>query len=132
MKLLKYYNKTILLTILILFLSLANFESVGPQFRFRYEDKVIHFLMYFGITIVYLFEHYIESGHVNNKSFAINLYPLLLGGLIEIIQARFTSTRSGEWFDFFADLFGIIIANIFFLIIKDKKLFIRIIKFPFP
>ena len=40
--------------------------------------------------------------------------PILMGGLIEILQANCTGgRRSGEWLDFFADAIGVIISAIF-------------------
>ena len=68
---------------------------------------------------------------MNKKDYVMNFYPLILGGLIEIIQSVFTATRSGDWYDFIADLSGILAANIFFLLIKDVKFFIAVVKFPF-
>ncbi len=131
MKLIIHYHKTILLTFLILFLSLHSFESLRPGvFHFRNADKVIHFLMYFGITLVFLFEHYIETLKMNKKDYVLNIYPLILGGIIEIIQNIFTNSRSGEWYDFIANISGIIIANIIFLFIKDVGFFIKLVKFP--
>ncbi|NPA36490.1 MAG: hypothetical protein GXO47_06540 [Chlorobi bacterium] len=130
MKLLKYYNKTIILTLIILFLSLARFDNIAHELKFEYEDKVIHFLMYFGITVVFLFEHYIIKSRISKKDLIINIYPIFLGGIIEIIQAKFTTTRTGDWYDFLADISGIIIANILFPYIKDIKIFDRILRFP--
>ena len=132
MKLIIHYHKTVLLTFLILFLSLYNFRDVYQVAqKIPYADKIVHFIMYFGITIVFLFEHYIETWKMNKKDYVMNFYPLILGGIIEIIQGVFTESRSGDWYDFIADLSGIMIANIFFLMIKDVKFFIAVIKFPF-
>jgi VanZ family protein len=33
------------------------------------------------------------------------------GGLIEVLQANFTTTRQGEWMDWFADLLGLLVAG---------------------
>jgi len=132
MKLIKHYHKTVLLTFVILFLSLYNFEDVYQVAqKIPYADKYVHSIMYFGITIVFLFEHYIETWKMNKKDYVMNFYPLILGGVIEIIQGVFTESRSGNWYDFIADLSGILIANILFLMIKDVKFFIAVIKFPF-
>ena len=40
--------------------------------------------------------------------------PILMGGLIEILQANCTGgRRSGEWMDFYADAIGVVLAAIF-------------------
>lgn len=132
MKLIIHYHKTILLTFLILFLSLYNLRGVYHVAQaIPYADKIVHFLMYFGITLVFLFEHYIETLKMDKNDYVMNFYPLILGGLIEIIQSMLTNSRSGDWYDFIADISGILVANVFFLLIKDVKFFIAVIKFPF-
>ena len=132
MKQIIHYHKTILLTFIILFLSLYNFNDVYRAAQaIPYADKIVHLLMYFGITLVFLFEHYIETWKMNKKDYVMNFYPLILGGLIEIIQSLFTQSRSGDWYDFIADISGILVANIVFLMIKDVNFFIAVVRFPF-
>ena len=36
---------------------------------------------------------------------------ILLGGLMELLQAYCTTTRSGEWLDFWADSLGVLLGN---------------------
>lgn len=36
---------------------------------------------------------------------------ILLGGLMELLQAYCTTTRSGEWLDFWADTVGVLLGN---------------------
>lgn len=133
MNYLKHYHKTLLVTFFVVFLSLANMENIQPQrfYLFKHADKVVHFLMYFGITIVFLFEHYIETWKMQKRDYVMNIYPLLLGGFIEIIQTAFMPYRSGEWYDLIANISGIFAANLLFYFIKDVKLFIWLIRFPF-
>jgi hypothetical protein len=37
---------------------------------------------------------------------------ILLGGLVELGQAYCTTTRSGEWLDFWADSIGVLLGNL--------------------
>ena len=73
------------------------------------KDKAVHFLMYFGLAGVASF-HYIydKKGHIIVLKliiFAI-LVPVLYGGLIEILQSEYFPGRSGDWYDFLADILG--------------------------
>ena len=36
--------------------------------------------------------------------------PILMSGIIELLQAYCTTNRSGDWIDFFANILGIIAA----------------------
>jgi VanZ family protein len=72
-------------------------------------DKIVHFLMYFGLSIVASFKYvYDKKGKIiilKLIAFAI-LVPILYGGLIEILQAEYFPERSGDWYDFLADALG--------------------------
>ena len=87
--------------------------------------------MYFAITIVLLFESYLANPKSIYKIYRINLIPFALGGAIELFQEYLTQYRSGDWFDFFADVAGIILADISFKYIKDYTIFKKAVKFPF-
>lgn len=133
MNFLKLYNKTILITLFVLFLSLYNVNTFIPHsfYLFKNEDKVIHLLMYFGITIVLLFESYLANPRSVNKMLLLNIFPLFIGGMVELMQTYLTQFRSGDWFDFFADAAGVILADIVFKYIKDFNFFKKAVKFPF-
>ena len=72
-------------------------------------DKVVHFLMYLGLAGVASFNYiYDKNGHIIILKlilFAI-LIPIIYGGAIEIIQAEYFPERSGDWYDFLADVLG--------------------------
>jgi len=86
----------------------GNVPEVGFEF-FIPMDKVVHFLMYFGLAGVASFNYiYDKKGHIiilKLIAFAI-LIPILYGGLIEILQAKYFAERSGDWYDFLADVLG--------------------------
>ena len=43
---------------------------------------------------------------------------ILLGGLMELLQAYCTTTRSGEWLDFWADSIGVLLGAVIGLLFK--------------
>jgi VanZ family protein len=72
-------------------------------------DKIVHFLMYFGLSVVASFNYiYDKKGKIIMLKlvvFAV-LIPIIYGGLIEILQAEYFTERSGDWYDFLADVSG--------------------------
>ncbi len=69
-----------------------------------YFDKVIHFLLFFGLSI------FIRGlKHIAQIEFVIwCLFAVIFAGVSEIIQFYFIELRSGSVFDFMADLMGIL------------------------
>jgi len=116
MKTVKDFHMTIFISLVVTFLSLYNINSeIVHKFTFfENEDKLIHFLMYFGVTVTFLLEYFIRKPERNMKYYLLSLYPIGLGGLIEIVQSVFTTTRSGDWIDFFADVLGVVFAYLTF------------------
>lgn len=110
-KMVKKNILSIITALVILYLSLApsdTFDKVSV-FNFPNADKIVHLCMYFGLTIVLLFEN--RSTVKNNRSlFLLAIIPFTYGVLIEFLQSWFTLTRHGEFFDAVFDLIGVLIA----------------------
>lgn len=54
------------------------------------------------------------------------IFPLLLSGLMELLQAYCTTTRNGDWLDMAANSIGVIFGTVMgyfltFLFIKGRK-----------
>ena len=81
---------------------------------FENEDKLIHLLMYMGLTVMLLFDSSrIHPAHKLSQPKLILLcivYPVLLGGVIEILQPLFFYPRTASWFDWIADSLGVLIG----------------------
>lgn len=71
-------------------------------------DKLVHFCMYFGLCSVIWIEYLWHHSSVNRKQLLSGavLFPILMSGLIEILQEYCTDTRSGDWLDFIANSIG--------------------------
>ena len=84
-----------------------------PLSSVRFIDKWTHSLIYLvlGLSIS---SEYIRTTKYPSPKFIVVwvwLIPVLMGGLIEILQSNCTNgNRSGEWLDFFADAIGSTIA----------------------
>ena len=73
-------------------------QADSPQL-FALADKVVHTFAFAVLALVGLRAY---PRHL----FLVCALLIALGGLIEVVQG-FTSTRSQEWEDFFADIFGV-------------------------
>ena len=129
------YILSTLVACIIFFLCIIQLpDETPPAFQIPYFDKIVHVLMYLGLAGTLLVEHIRKHYHYSWKEmrfffmrkdtsrnakinpiswqslFILFLIPLLYGGLIEIIQEYFVSSRAGDVVDFLADLVGIIMA----------------------
>lgn len=103
-----------IVAIIIFYLCCLIPTSDVPDVKFDFfvpTDKIVHFLMYFGLAGVASFNYiYDKKGKIIILKlivFAI-LVPIIYGGLIEILQDRYFPERSGDWYDFLADILGAI------------------------
>jgi len=127
----KKYPYTILITLVILILSLMPVPEM-PLSQVRFIDKWTHILMYFGLTSAFWLDYCRLNGlrlfqkralffaprglqvqQLDSKTsitWAL-VYPILLGGLMELMQAYCTNgMRSGDWIDWIADAVGSIVG----------------------
>jgi len=76
-------------------------------------DKIVHFLMFLGLSGATAFNYiYLKKGCISMKKLIIGAFflPIVYGGSIELIQHYFFTVRSGDWYDFLADLLGSLTA----------------------
>ena len=75
-------------------------------------DKWVHIAMYAG-TCTVLWWEYLRS-HARRRGRALLAWavaaPILMSGLIELLQAGLTTTRSGDWWDLAANTIGVLLA----------------------
>jgi VanZ family protein len=105
---LKQYYKSIIIGLLILWLSLtgSNIPVPGRMLDIPYLDKLGHFGMYAFFSAVLLLDscHWVSEGKFH---YLILLIPLFFGALMEILQMTLTSTRKAEEIDLLANIGGI-------------------------
>ncbi len=105
------YPLSLLVIAAILFLSLANPPKTKLD-DISNIDKLAHVCMYCGLELMVWFEYL----HHHSTLFWFKiillgiLFPIVLGGLMEIAQMELTQGRSGEWADFIADTIGVVIG----------------------
>ena len=105
----KYYPLSILVMIAIVWLSLGN----PPDSNLKYIaniDKIVHFCMYGGLTMVIWFEYLLHHDTLEWKKlvlFAL-LAPIVFSGAMEIAQKMLTIYRQADWADFLANSLGVL------------------------
>lgn len=113
---LKRYPLSAVCIILIWILSLVPFFPETPLDDVALIDKYTHFIMYGGTCAVIWWEYLrhckkeARRPNLRALTFAM-LCMILLGGLMELLQAYATTTRSGEWLDFLADSLGVLLGS---------------------
>ena len=117
------YPLSLFCILLIWVLSLTPFFPETPFDHVEFIDKWTHFVMYGGTCSVIWFE-YLRHHKVIKWCKVVLLAVvgmILLGGLIELLQAYCTTTRSGEWLDFFADSIGVLLGTAIGLLMKAAR-----------
>jgi len=72
-------------------------------FNIPHFDKLVHAGLYFILSLL-LIKPLSKSGLP--AILPIIAYTVILGGGLELLQAFFTVSRSGSWFDLLADIIG--------------------------
>lgn len=102
------YPFSIIVLAISLYLSFCPQQEGEPPFE--NFDKFVHIAMYFAICVVWWFEwlkaHKITKSVILKGSLLCFVFPIALGGLIEIAQGCLTATRVGDIMDFYANAAG--------------------------
>ncbi|NLC49204.1 MAG: VanZ family protein [Bacteroidales bacterium] len=103
---------------------IVNVDSIPVPKKVLHYDKLAHFLMFFTLSAAIYFDYYWLHKRKPNKYrllFFGLIIPVIYGGLIEIVQEHFFS-RSGDWYDFYADALGSLTATvILFIFIRMRR-----------
>jgi VanZ family protein len=100
---------------LVWVLSLTPFFPETPFGHVKFIDKWTHFVMYGGTCLVIWWEYHRQHRQPDYRRLLLwgFLAPVLMGGLLELLQEYATTTRSGDWLDFAANVTGVTIGSIF-------------------
>ena len=117
------YPFSLLCILLIWVLSLTPFFPETPFDDVQFIDKWTHLVMYGGACSVIWFEYLLHHRTIDwGKILLLSVVGMtLLGGLMELLQAYCTTTRSGEWLDFWADSLGVLLGNAVGLLMKSLR-----------
>ncbi len=113
---LRYASVPIIISLVILYLCCLIPSRDIPEVEFDFlipADKIVHFLMYLGLSGATALNYiHGKQGSINMGKLVFYAFvcPILYGGLIEILQQNIFPPRSGDWFDFAADVLGSLAA----------------------
>ena len=115
MNVLRNYPLTIVCVLTVWYLSLFKPPSVSLLDGVDGVDKVVHALMYAGLCSL-LWLEWFRRNHRRGAwrrmvAFAVGA-PILMSGLLELLQEYCTSARSGEWADLLANSLGTLLAAV--------------------
>lgn len=111
---LKSYPLSVLSVVVIWVLCLIPIPET-PLSDIRMIDKWTHFVLYGGLCAVVWAEYSRQHARPLNKQVWIYtlLLPVIMGGLIEIVQATCTGgKRSGDIMDWAADNIGVVLGQL--------------------
>ena len=113
-KFLRTYWKSILIISGILYLSFAPPSEFKGIPTFENEDKLVHIIMYGGLTCVLIFDfrQYAKNNPLSSLAFILIclLTPVILGGVVEILQPIYFAPRTADWFDWISDITGVLLG----------------------
>lgn len=99
---------------LILIVCVIKIPAQDEPVNIPYFDKIVHFLMYFVFSVIYISEKFSASNNCRRRPLPTYIIAfvlsLVIGGMIELIQAYMTNYRSGEFLDWFSDIAGCLSA----------------------
>ena len=113
-KFLRTYWKSLLIISGILYLSFAPPSTFKGVPSFENEDKLVHIIMYGGLTCVLIFDFRLHARNNPLSSLAFILIclltPVILGGVVEILQPIYFAPRTADWFDWISDITGVLLG----------------------
>lgn len=110
---LKTYPLTLLTVAVICYLSFFTPPQTELD-NISNIDKLVHTCMYGGLSIIIWWEYLRKHDTFCWKRFIpiSVVFPIMMSGIIELLQAYCTTNRSGEWLDFAANSLGVVLAFI--------------------
>jgi VanZ family protein len=106
--------------IVIVVLCVMHTESL-PQVAVTHMDKVVHFLMFSGLSGAVFFDNtrYLRRAIGGRQIFFGSfVLSICMGGGIEIVQQYVVRYRTGDWKDFLFDAIGATVAMLICLLIN--------------
>jgi VanZ family protein len=118
-------RKNIFSLVIALVIVVLSFTSAGTFSHLHLPpipnlDKVVHAIMYFTLMFALIFENRTILTSPG-KYAALAVIPLLFGGVIEVFQSMFTTTRTGDILDFCANAAGITLSVLVWVLIKQFR-----------
>lgn len=116
-----HYIPTLLAAGLIMYLSLLRELPVEPPLRIPHLDKIVHLLMYWFLAAVLTWDLWRDKREPAFMARLAVLLPSLYGGVIELLQHYCFPPRTGDWYDWAADIIGAFAGAVVTFLILQKS-----------
>ena len=118
------YPISILIAMVITVISLIPVPEIKEVEDVPLMDKWVHMLMYGILTFCIWLEYRRSHGKWNWARLILFgvVAPIVMSGVVELMQAYLTTCRSGEWLDFLANSIGVAIGTLLGASLKIKML----------
>jgi hypothetical protein len=123
--LVRHYWRSFLVVCCILYLSFAPPSTFDKIPTVENEDKLVHLMMYGGLSFTLMFDFLIHQKPKYRLLLFVLigiLFPIVLGGVVEVIQPLYFAPRSGSWGDFAANSTGVALSGTLIYSLKKSKL----------
>ena len=119
------YLPTILVVVAICYISLSSdpFPDKERWLNFPGSDKVVHFIMYGGLTATFCFDYHRRHAELLKPWLfvAVLAVAIVIGAVMEWLQMCMEVGRTGDILDFVANSLGACLG-----IVAGKKIFARL------
>lgn len=113
----KKYPFSLAVILTVIYLSFFKPPSLDDLPLFPGIDKVVHFCMYGGVSgmlwLEFLLNHQRGEAKIWHAWVGAIFCPIVMSGIIELLQEYCTTYRGGDWFDFLANSCGVLAATLF-------------------
>lgn len=115
----KKYPFSCVLIAVIWYLSLLFEVPETPLNDVPLVDKWVHMVMYGGTFSVLWIEYIRQHRQPDYKKLLLwaLIAPIVMSGIIELLQEYCTETRQGEWTDLLANSIGVVLAAVIGLVL---------------
>lgn len=122
-KYVRKYPLSVVCIVIIWILSLVPFFPETPLDNVKFIDKWTHLVMYGGTCCVIWWEYARRHRHPDYEKlfFWAWLMPIVMSGVLELLQEYATTTRNGDWYDLAANATGVTLAAIIGLLFYKLK-----------
>ena len=115
----KKYPFSCILIVAIWYLSLLFNAPETPLDNVLLIDKWVHIVMYGGTFTVLWIEYIRQHQQPDYRKLVIWAFiaPIVMSGIIELLQEYCTETRNGDWLDLLANAIGVALAALIGLVL---------------
>lgn len=104
----------VLCAILYLSLTADPMPNTSRFFDFPGADKLVHFIMYGGLTGCFCFDYYRRPCNSYNAKVPViaTLTAIIISGVVELLQNSMGLGRTGDWLDMLANALGALVGMV--------------------